>query len=130
MKNCILIYDDDPDILSVCKIILNQNDYHVETRIHNTDIIKDIGQLSPDLIFMDLWIPELGGEKAITLMKNNKATQHIPIILFSANAEIEEIFKRTRADGFLKKPFEIATLLGILKENVPAKIEPLISILH
>ena len=130
MKNCILIYDDDADILAVCKIILNQYDYHVETRIHNTDIINDIDRLNPDMILMDLWIPELGGEKAITLIKKNKATQHIPVILFSANAEIEEIFKRTRADGFLKKPFEITTLLDILKDKIPAQIEPFISILQ
>jgi len=128
MKNCILIYDDDADILSVCRIILNQYDYRVETRIHNNDIINDINQLHPDMIFMDLWIPELGGENAITLMKKNKATAHIPVILFSANSEIEEIHKRTRADGFLKKPFEISTLLAILKDKIPVKVEPFINI--
>jgi CheY-like chemotaxis protein len=118
MKKCVLIYDDDHDILSVCKIILSQHNYRVETRTLNTDIIDDIGRLKPDVILMDLWIPELGGEMAVDLVKNNKAAKHIPIILFSANTEIDEISKRTKADGFLKKPFEIAAMLHVLKAKI------------
>ena len=118
MKKCVLIYDDDHDILSVCKIILSQHNYRVETMTLNTDIIDDIARLKPDVILMDLWIPELGGEMAVDLVKNNKAAQHIPIILFSASTEIDEISKRTRADGFLKKPFEIITMLNVLKAKI------------
>jgi DNA-binding NtrC family response regulator len=118
MKKCVLIYDDDHDILSVCKIILSQHNYRVETMTLNTDIIEDIGRLKPDVILMDLWIPELGGEMAVDLVKNSKAAKHIPIILFSANTEIDEISKRTKADGFLKKPFEIATMLHVLKAKI------------
>lgn len=118
MKKCVLIYDDDHDILSACKIILSQHNYRVETRTLNTDIIDDIGRLKPDVILMDLWIPELGGEMAVDLVKNNKAAKHIPIILFSANTEIDEISKRTKADGFLKKPFEIAAMLHVLKAKI------------
>jgi DNA-binding response OmpR family regulator len=123
MKKCILIYDDDPDILSVCKIILSQHNYRVETLTRNTDIIDDINRIQPDMILMDLWIPELGGEMAINLMKENMPAQHIPIILFSANTEIDEISKRTKADGFLKKPFEITTLLNVIKAKITEKIE-------
>jgi DNA-binding response OmpR family regulator len=118
MKKCVLIYDDDHDILSVCKIILSQHNYRVETMTLNTDILDDIGRLKPDVILMDLWIPELGGEMAVELVKNSKAAQHIPIILFSASTEIDEISKRTRADGFLKKPFEIITMLNVLKAKI------------
>ncbi|HSZ35205.1 MAG TPA: response regulator [Puia sp.] len=118
MKKCVLIYDDDLDILSVCKIILKQHNYRVETRNRNTDLINDIKKLKPDMVFMDIRIPELGGEKAVTLMKTNRDTENIPIVLFSANPEIEEIYKRTGADGFLKKPFEINTLLDVLKDNI------------
>ena len=118
MKKCVLIYDDDLDILSVCKIILKQHNYRVETRNRNTDLINDIKKLKPDMVFMDIRIPELGGEKAVTLMKTNRDTENIPIVLFSANPEIEEIYKRTGADGFLKKPFEIHTLLDVLKDNI------------
>ena len=120
MKKCILIFDDDVDILGVCKIILEGQNYRVETRRLCDNIIEDISEVKPDIILMDLWIPEIGGENAINLVKKNEATQHIPVTLFSANAEIEEISKRTNADGFLKKPFEIAAMLQIIENIIPA----------
>lgn len=54
---------------------------------------------------MDLGIPEIGGESAVNLMKNNEATQHVPVILFSANAEIADIANRTNANAYLSIPF-------------------------
>jgi DNA-binding NtrC family response regulator len=119
MKKCILIFDDDQEILFACKIILERGNYRVETRTCCDNITADIIQIKPDVILMDLWIPEIGGENAITLMKNNKDTQHIPVILFSASAEIEEICYRANSNGFLRKPFEIAVLLHTIENNIP-----------
>ena len=118
MKKCVLILDDDLELLSVCKIILEKQNYQVETRICCDNIIKDITQVRPIIILMDIWIPAIGGEKATKLIKENKATQDIPVILFSANSEIEEIYKRVNANGFLKKPFEIGALLKIVENNI------------
>ena len=87
MKKCILVFDDDTEILLVCKIILEQQNYRVETRLLCDNIIEDVHLVKPDMILMDLWIPEIGGENAIKLVKENEATQHIPVILFSANAD-------------------------------------------
>ncbi len=117
MKKCILIFDDDPEILLICKLILEQQNYQVETRINCNNVIGDVGQVKPDLILMDLWIPELGGENAIQLIKNTTGTQHIPVIIFSANAEIEEIHKRLNSTGFLKKPFDIGDFSKIIAAN-------------
>ncbi len=119
MKKCILIFDDDAEILLVCKIILEGENYRVETRIYCDNIIEDITQVKPDIILMDLCIPDIGGENAINIVKKNEATQHIPVILFSANAEIEEIFKRVHANGFLKKPFEVKAMLEMIESNIP-----------
>lgn len=118
MRKCILIFDDDPEISLVCKIILERQSYMVESRIYCDDIINDISKVKPDLILMDLWIPEIGGENAIKLVKENKDTRHIPVVLLSANAEIEEVCERTGASGFLKKPFEIIDLVDIVKNTI------------
>ncbi len=118
MRKCILIFDDDPEISLACKIILERQNYRVETRIYCDDIINDISKVKPDLILMDLWIPEIGGENAIKLAKKNEDTRHIPIILLSANAEIEAVSERTSVSGFLKKPFEIIDLVDIVKNTI------------
>jgi DNA-binding NtrC family response regulator len=118
MKKCILIFDDDPEILLVCKIILEKRNYQVETRLLCDDIIEDICLVKPDIILMDLWIPTIGGEKAINLMKKNEATSHIPVILFSANTDISTIVDRTNANGFLQKPFDINTLVATVENTI------------
>lgn len=56
---------------------------------------------------MDLWIPEMGGEHAVNLLKGNADTKDIPILLFSANDAIQEISDRLKADGYISKPFDI-----------------------
>ncbi|SRR6185437_248137 len=121
MEKCILIYDDDVEILTVTKIILEKHHYHVETRTRCDDILKEVGEIKADLVFMDLWIPRMGGESALKLMKENEPTRHIPVILFSANDLIEEVCKRSHADGYLKKPFSINNLLQLVENTISEK---------
>ena len=118
MTKCILIYDDDDEILFLCRAILAKENYRVETMSRCEDVITDIANMKPDIILMDLWIPEIGGEKAITLIKQNQATKHIPVVVFSANADIADICKKIHADEHIEKPFEIATFIKVIKENI------------
>ena len=115
---CILIYEDDQEILFLCKKLLSQNKYRVETLSRCENVIADIDRIKPNLILMDLWIPEIGGEKAIAMIKENPATRHIPVLLFSANAEIKEICKKLNADGYIEKPFDIHTLKTTIEQNI------------
>jgi DNA-binding NtrC family response regulator len=107
MKGKILIYDDENEILLLCKAILSKYDVAVETLTRCEDILKDIENIQPDLILMDLWIPEIGGEKAIEIMKQKDSSKNIPVLIFSANAGIKEISEKVHADGYLEKPFSI-----------------------
>jgi DNA-binding NtrC family response regulator len=118
MKKNILIYDDDKEILLLCKIILEKHNYAVQILSSCDDVITDVINLKPDFILMDLWIPQLGGEKAVKILKQNADTQHVPVFLFSANSDIEEICDRTQADGFIAKPFDLKTFLTIIQDHI------------
>ena len=117
-QKCVLIYDDDLEILNVCKAILDHDNYRVETLSNCENIVNDIRNLNPDIILMDLWIPKIGGEKAINLMQENEATKNIPVIIFSAIDEIEAVSKRINAAGFLKKPFDIQHFRTTIKSQL------------
>ncbi|CAN5823360.1 response regulator [soil metagenome] len=118
MKKCVLIYDDDESILFLCKAILLKNNYRVETMSHTDDVVNDIALLKPDIILMDLWIPQIGGEVAIGIIKDNPATKHIPVIVFSANSDIKEISKNIHAEGYLEKPFNIELLKETIEKHI------------
>ena len=117
MKKCVLIYDDDVEILFLCRKIL-EKDYRVETLPECQNIIEDISQIKPGIILMDLWIPVIGGERAVQIMKGDPLLTIIPVLLFSANDEISEICKRTGADGFIAKPFDIKNFKEIIEKNI------------
>ncbi len=118
LGKCILIYEDNQEILVLCKTILTRKNYRVETRLRCENVLNDIATIQPDLVLMDLWIPEIGGEKAVSLMKENPATRSISVLLFSANADIKEICKRTNADGYLEKPFDVKTFVSTIEEYI------------
>jgi len=118
MKKKILIYDDDEEILFLCKAILSTEDFEVETLSHCEKILSDIQSIKPHLILMDLWIPEIGGEKAIEIMKQNESTKQIPVLLFSANADIKDISKKVNANGYVAKPFAVSTFIETIQKHM------------
>ena len=115
---CILIYEDDPEILLLCKTIFLKSEYKVAALSRCENVIADIEMLKPDLILIDLWIPEIGGEQAISIIKENPVTTHIPVLLFSANADIKEICKKLNAEGYIEKPFDIHTLKSTIEQHI------------
>lgn len=118
MENKILIYDDDKEILILCKAILSRYGIIAETLSRCEDILNDIKLIQPRLILMDLWIPEIGGENAIAIAKQNETTKDIPILVFSANADIKEICEKVNAEGYIAKPFTIDSFVETIKKHL------------
>ncbi len=118
LGKCILIYEDDQEILLLCKTLLLKSQYRVATLSRCENVIGDKEMLKPNLVLMDLWIPEIGGEKAISIIKENPATSHIPVLVFSANTDIIEICKKINADGYIAKPFDIHTFKETIEQNI------------
>jgi DNA-binding response OmpR family regulator len=120
MKKCVLICDDDQDILEVTREILILRGYKVETLncLTPEEFKEKIEKINPDVILMDLWIPDIGGEQATRELKANAATKGIPVIMFSANNDIEKVAQKSGAEDFLPKPYDIAQLESIIKKNI------------
>ena len=115
-KKCVLICDDDHAILEACSIILEEK-YRVETAENCANIIDEIKSANPDIILMDILMPG-GGDEAVKTIHKTEGIKHIPIIVFSALSEVEEISKRIHADAVLEKPFDMNTLLKIVEQNI------------
>lgn len=113
----VLIFDDNPEILTLCTIILKKLKYEVMTRLRSENVIEDVTSFEPDIILMDLWIPEIGGQKAVELLKANPLLSNIPVFLFSANPDIREICKRVNANGYIAKPFNLQVFKDVVENN-------------
>lgn len=118
MNKRVLICDDDPDILEVTKLILQSKGFEVETRFNCDDIITLVELTKPNIILMDHKIPEFGGIKITGILKAHEIHNKIPVLIFSANSDIEKIVAGAGADGFLKKPFDIEHLEKTLNHYI------------
>jgi DNA-binding response OmpR family regulator len=118
MGNKIIIYDDDKDILQVTAAILKMKGHEVLCREHCRELETDLQAFQPQVILMDNWLPDMGGVKAIQLIKGLPAFSTIPVVFFSANSNVEELAREAGADYILKKPFEIAELQTIIEGAV------------
>lgn len=109
-EKCILVCDDDKSTTDLLKKILEKKGYHVETLANSDKLFFRINKCRPGLILMDIKMPEIGGELAAHLLKNHEETKDIPILMFSAHDEIDDITKKSGADGYISKPFNIEDL--------------------
>ncbi len=120
-KPIILICDDDNDILEVTSLILSK-EYNVKTKNKLHDPVEIVLEENPCLVLMDIWIPEVGGEEAVRLLKANHATKDIPVIFFSANTEIKKMTADCGADGYISKPFTIRELKDYINRYLSRRL--------
>jgi CheY-like chemotaxis protein len=106
----ILICEDDQEIIELTTIILKLTGHQVYVfKSCDNDIVQKVQNIKPDLVLMDLWLPEIGGEAAILQLKSDTVTRDIPIIVFSANNSALEVARRVNAEGCITKPFSITS---------------------
>ncbi len=110
MSKRILICDDDLDLLSVCKLNLEEAGWIVFTRGHCRQILEILDEVKPDIILMDNWIPDSGGIVTTKAIKNNNRYKHIPVIYISSNPDVGILAREAGADAYLAKPFTIEDL--------------------
>jgi len=105
-KNSILIVDDEKSNLKFLSSIL-KTDYTIYTAKGGEDAIKKAEDLLPDLILLDILMPEMSGHEVAAALKNSKKTKEIPIIFISAlgSSEDEEKGLTLEAVDYISKPF-------------------------
>src|SRR5687767_2268652 len=111
----ILVADDDPGIVDAMQILLEDEGYKVITTLDG-EKVPAMYEQQPDLVFLDIWMSGINGNAVCQKLKADPSTKKVPIIMFSANRDTEQIAMQCGADGFLSKPFEIKQLLDIVKK--------------
>jgi two-component system, OmpR family, phosphate regulon response regulator PhoB len=117
----ILVIEDDKDIRDTIVYILEEEQYEVVSS-EDSKILKSIGTIKPDLILLDNWLTDwksdANGQQLSKELKSNPATSHIPVIIISAVSNIKEIAEAGQADDYLRKPFDLTELTGIVNKHL------------
>ena len=110
----IAIFDDDEEILSICRFILEDKGWEVHTFLDCNSITTKVAEIELKVILMDNWIPDEGGVIATRKLKNDDKLKDIPVIYFSANSDIQLLANHAGAETYLAKPFDLEELERII----------------
>ena len=114
----ILVVDDDPNVQRLLQYTLKQEGYEVVVAGDGAEGFRLWGAESPDLILLDVMLPKLDGYQVATKIRTEEgASGHVPIIMLTAEREVEQKVRglRAGADDYLIKPFHPAELMARIK---------------
>ncbi len=116
MKPLILVVDDEPDIRSLVKDILEDEGYDVAVAENGASARAAVAQRAPDLVLLDIWMPDIDG---ISLLKEFvQIGMAAPVVMISGHGTVESAVEATRlgAFDFIEKPLSLGKLLMTVKK--------------
>ncbi|MCJ8282977.1 MAG: response regulator [Rivularia sp. ALOHA_DT_140] len=123
-QKTILVVDDDANIRELLRQSLQNQDYAVKEAINGLDAISQIKNEKPDLIILDVMMPQINGFDTAAIIKNDPLTMDIPIIMLSIFEDKERGY-RLGIDRYMTKPIESSKLMNeiglLLSQGTSAK---------
>ncbi len=115
-KGRILVIEDNMDTYELVRFILEKNGYETFLAMNGRDGVNAASKQLPDLIIMDLAMPEMDGWTATRLIKSNARTASIPLIALTAHALPSDRQRALEAgcDDYIVKPMELEELLEMV----------------
>lgn len=119
-KGDILIVDDLPDNLRVLSQILVEKNYHVRKAINGKTAIRAAQLAIPDLILLDIKMPEMDGYEVCKQLKSDEITAEIPIIFISALDDTLDKIKAFEVGGvdYITKPFQVEEVIARIESQL------------
>ncbi|HLP78653.1 MAG TPA: response regulator [Candidatus Paceibacterota bacterium] len=125
MQKKILIVDDDAELVELLRFNLKKAGFSIGTAANGAEALKKARSIRPNLIVLDVMMPELDGFSVCEILRREKATASIPIIMLTALAS--EFGRLTSLEAgateFLAKPFSpkavVTRVKSLLKEPEP-----------
>ena len=122
-KKTILIIDDEPDTLTYFVNLLEDNGYNTITAENGDEGIAKMNLMLPDLVTLDITMPEMSGVKFYRTLRENDKWKSIPIIIITGISDDFKNFISSRKqvpapEGYLSKPIDEDELLNLVKKLV------------
>lgn len=116
---CILCIEDEPEMIDLIRLILGRRGFEVIGATGGVEGLKMIRQEKPDLILLDLMMPDMDGWEVYQQMKADTSTKDIPVIVVTAKAQsIDKVLGLhiAKVDDYIAKPFSPQDLLNSVEK--------------
>ncbi len=117
MKKKIFVIDDEIEIVELTKMILGKEEFIVSGTSSAIDIFWQIKDFKPDLVLLDINMPDMDGWEVLKAMKTDQDTSSIPVVLFTIRSEARDKVHGIQGGAFdyITKPFSYNELISRVK---------------
>jgi len=119
-KAKILVVDDEPDFVSTLQCRLEWHGFQVATACNGVEGLEKASQEKPAMILLDTNMPVMDGREMLERLRNNPDTKDIPVIMVTAQCEIQDITKASSVGIFdyVAKPFDFPHLIERIEKAI------------
>ena len=113
MSALILVVDDNADNVNIAREILLSRGFEVRVAYNGQSALASVEQQRPDLVLLDIMMPQMSGMEVLDRLRANPATAGVPVILVTAKDQDEDLLAGYKygADYYITKPFSAKQLL-------------------
>ncbi len=115
-KKTIMVVDDNTDIVEIAKTILEGKGFEVQTAINGLEAFYQLEEQKPDLIILDVMMPQIDGLEVLSKLKETPDYLSIPVILLTAKIQYADVLGgyKLGADYHIPKPFVSDHLINVI----------------
>ena len=119
----VLVVDDDPTILRLLQVNLEMEGYEVQTASDGSQALDQIRAVEPDLVLLDVMMPQLDGWHVCEQVRNDPDLAHVPVVFLSARAQNSDRDRgrQAGADAYITKPFDPLALVELIRDLIAAR---------
>jgi len=121
---CILCVEDEPEMIDLMRLILGRKGFEVKGAAGGVEGLRMIRQEKPDLVLLDLMMPDMDGWEVYQQMKADEKTKDIPVIVVTAKAQsIDRVLGLhiAKVDDYIAKPFSPQDLMNSVEKVLKSK---------
>ncbi len=119
----ILAVDDEQHIRRLIQVSLERQGFEVLTAVDGKDALDKVANDKPDLVVLDVMMPQIDGFEVLKSLRKNKETRELPVIMLTAKTQDSDVFTGWQhgADLYLTKPFNPTELVAFVKRIFNSK---------
>jgi two-component system response regulator VicR len=124
MANKIMVVDDEPDVVDLVKLVLKSDGFRVVTAYSGKEALDKIDREMPDLVLLDIMMPQMDGWEVYSRIRANPNTKDIPVAMLTAKSQsIDKMIGLhvVKVDDYITKPFGRSELLERVKRILKEK---------
>jgi DNA-binding response OmpR family regulator len=119
MEKCIYVVEDNANIREIIEFVLVEEQYKVKAYPTVSTFWKEMVYQMPDLIVLDVMLPDGNGLDICAKLKQDAKTHHIPIMMMSANNHLRTVKENCAAEDFINKPFDLNDFVNRVAHYAP-----------